>query len=342
MAKILLFGNLGVFYKDRQQSTVVRVSNIAKKLDSYGHSCSIDYAVMHKFGNISNLIDGFDIVIFHRIQGSKQTLFDLKQVAAFLRCKQSHKKVIFDFDDAIFLTYPLITQLILAQSDLVFAGSHYLYEYASRFNRNTYLVPSAVDTDVFKPPIHKAHDKVIIGWHGSVSGHLKNLVSVMPIMQILSNKYDFKFKLLGTAGSAKFQNYFRRLLPNMEFDFGPERWVAYEELPKFMSDIDISISPLLNSSWNTGKCAMKALESMALGIPVVADAVGEHNFVIRNEYNGFLANSAQEWINYLSQLISDGALREKISSNSREFIVQNYSLDSISTKIDNIIKPLEK
>lgn len=339
MAKIVFLGNMGVMRKDQQQSTIVRVTNVARKLEKAGHTCTIVYSLSESIASISEIIKNTDLVFLHRIQFSKLTYVDIKFISALLFSKKFKKKIIFDFDDSIFLTYPLITDIFISCANKVFVGSHYLYDYSVRRKSSTFLIPSAVDTNIFNPSVNaKKNDKIVIGWHGSIFAHLKNLSSILPVIRQIGDRYDVRVKLLGTRGALEIQNYFREKVPNVEFDFGPEEWLSYEKLPLFMSDIDISVSPLLDSPWTRGKCAMKTLESMALGIPVVADSVGEHKYVIKNGTTGFLAANREDWITSLVKLIDDSSLRQEISSNCREFVVKNYSLDAISQKVNKLIQ----
>jgi glycosyltransferase involved in cell wall biosynthesis len=342
MTNISFIGNMGVLHKGNQ-STVIRVKNIKNKLVNYGYTCNFFYTLFEDINYISNIIKQSDIIFFHRIQASNKTSIDWKYLYSFLRSKRYGKKIIFDFDDAIFLSFPIITELLILNSDMVFTGSHYLYNYSAKINSNTFLIPSAVDTEIFKLNLNKKRDNtnIVIGWHGSVEVHIKNLLLIVPVINKLSEKYNLTFKLIGTKGSIKLQEHFKSLMPKVNFDFGPNEWVSYEFLPNYLVDIDISLSPLLENRWNRGKCAMKAIESMALGIPVVASDVGEHNYIFKNGHNGFKARNDKEWLNYLELLINKLDLRDKISKKARKFVEKYYSLNTISFKVKKRIESLE-
>ncbi|MGB5012394.1 MAG: glycosyltransferase, partial [Pyrinomonadaceae bacterium] len=91
------------------------------------------------------------------------------------------KPIVFDFDDAIFLTdtaaanrrfgwakFSGKTSAICRLSDHVIVGNSYLAEYAKQFNQNVTIVPSGVDTVKFIPHKRKRDgNKIIVGWTGS-------------------------------------------------------------------------------------------------------------------------------------------------------------------------------
>jgi len=282
-----------------------------------------------------------DIVVFHRIQASKATVIDPTFLPLFYLSKHYGKKVIFDFDDAIFLTFPVICELCILNAHVVFAGSHFLYFYSKRLNPRTYLVPSSVNAKLFKPRKVNSKNKAnaIISWHGSAIGHFRNIKILKSILSELSKKYDITFRLLGAWNSKTIQEYFRKI-PGIQVDFGPPRWVPYNKFPRFLLDADIGVSPLVDNLWNRGKCAMKALEYMALEKPVVASDVGEHRYIIKNGKNGFLAKTTAEWVVLLSNLIESCDLRKKIGQEARETVVFCYSLNKVSRKIGNILENL--
>jgi glycosyltransferase involved in cell wall biosynthesis len=51
---------------------------------------------------------------------------------------------------------------------------------------------------------------------------------------------------------------------------------------------------------------------MACGVATVMSNVGVNSDIIEHGKNGFLAQTEQEWINYLSILIENSDLRHKI------------------------------
>jgi glycosyltransferase involved in cell wall biosynthesis len=101
---------------------------------------------------------------------------------------------------------------------------------------------------------------------------------------------------------------------------------------------DIGLYPLPNEKWVYGKSGLKALQYMAAGVPVVATAIGTNFRIIENNVNGFLAKTDDEWINYLSQLISDESLRKRIGQKGAEIVENKFSVHANCAAYLKIIK----
>jgi glycosyltransferase involved in cell wall biosynthesis len=90
--------------------------------------------------------------------------------------------------------------------------------------------------------------------------------------------------------------------------------------------LDIGVMPMPDTTWTRGKCAFKAIQYMAMGIPTVASPVGATQDLIQQNHNGFLADSPDQWFQQLQQLICDLDLRWRISLRARQTIEDKYSL----------------
>ena len=79
-------------------------------------------------------------------------------------------------------------------------------------------------------------------------------------------------------------------------------WSPTAEL-QALAEMDIGLMPLDNTPWSRGKCAYKALQYMALGIPTVAQRVGANLGIIEHGVNGLLAGSMDEWLCCIRSLL---------------------------------------
>ena len=76
--------------------------------------------------------------------------------------------------------------------------------------------------------------------------------------------------------------------------------------------------PLPDNAWTRSRCAYKALQYMAAGIPVVADDVGISAAVIGHEQGGLIAEDTSAWTIHLRRLAGDARLREKLGEAGRD------------------------
>lgn len=245
--------------------------------------------------------------------------------------KVFRKKIIYDFDDAIWLTdrnnEPWWLSLIKWRSKVkkicqwshrVSCGNEYLRNYAHQFNTNTIYNPTTIDTSrlhtlASKSGINK--ERITIGWTGSHST-LKYLDALVPVISRLEKKYLIRFLVIADR-----QPY----LPLSTMEFRP--WNPETEIED-LRDIDIGIMPLPDDEWSKGKCGFKALQYMALEIPTVAANVGINPSIIEHGVDGFLATTDREWEECLVSLISDSDLRTSLGKNGRVKVIQRYSVDS--------------
>ena len=245
------------------------------------------------------------------------------------------KKIIYDFDDAIWLTdktnEPRIEKMLRWRTKVasickwsykVSCGNEYLANYARQFNSNVLVNPTTIDTENLHNPrktIKENTGKITIGWTGSHST-LKYLKEIEPVLQYLETKYPHVQILIIADKKPDLQ------LQNLEFI----KWNKETEAED-LSKIDIGIMPLPDDEWSKGKCGFKALQYMAMEIPCVISPVGVNIQIIDHGTNGFLANNDQEWITHLEYLISNQSARVLLGKAGRKKIIENYSVLSNTT-----------
>jgi glycosyltransferase involved in cell wall biosynthesis len=89
---------------------------------------------------------------------------------------------------------------------------------------------------------------------------------------------------------------------------------------------DIGLSPLADTEWERGKCALKALLYMACEVPIIGSPVGIQARIIRESGGGILAASPMEWVNAIEMLSEDAAMRNDMGAKGRKYVEENYSL----------------
>jgi glycosyltransferase involved in cell wall biosynthesis len=248
-----------------------------------------------------------------------------------------HVPILYDFDDAIFLpnvseanqrisflkTPERIAEL-LRLSALVVAGNQFLAAYARQHNKAVEVIPTAVDTDYFVPrrdPAQSNGRDLVVGWIGSPTT-FQYLKTLAPVLSGVSAEHPFTLRVSGAGTAVDF--------PGLRVE--TPAWSLADEVRLF-NTLDIGVYPLNDDDWARGKCGFKAIQCMACGVPVVAQAVGVNREIIRDGENGFLALTPAEWHDKLGRLLTDSRLRARFAREGRKTIEQSYSLRVVAPRL---------
>ena len=277
----------------------------------------------------------YDIVFIQR-----EALF--LGTAIFEKLFSRHTKVIFDFDDAIWLPNvslankkflwlknPSKVKTAIKSAHHIIAGNKYLADYAKQYNNNTTIIPTTIDTNTYKYHLPTNKKQVCIGWTGS-STTIKHLSYILPILETVQKKY-------GNKVCIKIISDIRPSFNNIEFEF--TKWKASSEVEDLL-DIDFGIMPLPDNKWTRGKCGLKALQYMAIGRPAIVSPVGVNTEIVQHNYNGLVANSKEEWLSAISYIIDDYEMRLKLGKNARKTVEQYYSVDANKNKYLEVFNSL--
>jgi glycosyltransferase involved in cell wall biosynthesis len=243
-------------------------------------------------------------------------------------------KIIYDFDDAIWITQKSIPTNIFSKfkcewkikylckwAHKISCGNNYLGEFAKTYNRNVIVMPTCVDT-TNTHNIGKSNygsDFPIVGWTGSHST-LPYLDLILPTIKRLQSDYKFGFIIICD----------RDPLPDIK-NYQFIKWNSTTEISDLLK-IDIGVMPLTKDEWSKGKCGLKIIQYFALGIPAIASSIGVNSEIIDNEINGFLCTTEAEWEKAFISLLTSSSLREKMGKSGREKVEQFYSIKSQKSK----------
>lgn len=239
--------------------------------------------------------------------------------------RRTGRSYVFDFDDALFLgpIHPANrrwawlrsrnrTEETVSGAAAVIAGNTYLAEWALPFNRNVTVIPTSVDTERHTPRPRERKGPVVIGWIGS-STTAPYLHLLDRVLDRLADRPDVELRVIGG-------DYQHRRFPVRQLPYRLE----YE--PGDIASFDIGILPEPDDPWTRGKGALKALLYMATALPVVASRVGVNPEVIIDDVTGFCVATEEDWIERLTLLIDDSALRHTLGAAGRARVEERYSV----------------
>jgi glycosyltransferase involved in cell wall biosynthesis len=244
---------------------------------------------------------------------------------------------VFDMDDAIDLPPPARHggpraarryrrnfEATVERMNLVLCGNR---ELAARLPHDRFeLLPTAIDTRRFRPAEREPASGPVLGWVGH-SDNLPYLERLAGVLRELARRRPGT-RLVVVADRPP-------RLPGIEVEF--RRWRLEEEVSCF-GGIAIGLMPLADDPWTRGKCAFKAIQYMALGIPTVASPVGMNREVIRDGETGFLPADEPAWVAALERLLAEPALAARIGAAGRRTIEERYALDVVSRRLITILR----
>lgn len=246
---------------------------------------------------------------------------------------------IFDFDDAIFVPYkspsngylsylkfPAKTRTICRLAAHVIAGNPYLANYARQTNDRVSIVPTTIDTEKYEVVRREKGEGVpVIGWSGSFST-LQHLDTLRGALQRLARQEQFRLRVIGTP-DYRFEGVEVEALP----------WRSETEVVDLRT-IDIGVMPLPDEQWSRGKCGLKALQYMALGIPTICSPVGVNSDIINDSVNGMLASTEDEWVAKMTELLRNPHLRMKLGAAGRAIVEAKYSAVAQAPRVFEILR----
>lgn len=232
-----------------------------------------------------------------------------------------------EFDDAIHLTPGHGAKLprLWARADLVIVGNRFLRDAARAHARRIEVIPTTLDLGRYEQALELQRGRrdqpaepgapLRVGWIGL--------------------RYNFPFLSELAPALAALPGGATLVVISSGLPQGPE-WagICLEHRPwseateaADLASCDVGIMPLPDTPWARGKCALKLLQCMAAGVPVVASPVGVNADIIRPGENGLLATTGAQWTAAMQALASDPELRSRLGEAGRQTVQAGFSLE---------------
>lgn len=283
--------------------------------------------------------DLFRVISYHYVYVYREAAPVGPPVFEWIIAKLLRKKIIYDFDDAIWI--PVTSEqnkitryfkwfskvgTICRIADKVTVGNEFLGDFARKYNKQVIVIPTVVDTD-------NAHNRLqnqdttqpVVGWTGTFST-LKYLSIAVPALQRLQERMNFTFLVIANKDPE---------LPLKNYRF--IAWDKENEIEDLLK-MHIGLMPLYNNDIEKGKCGFKAIQYMALGIPPVVSPVGVNAEIVRHSINGYVAESESDWENYIERLLKEKELRIAFGKADRVEIENLYSVKATAARFISLFE----
>ncbi|MBK7704103.1 MAG: glycosyltransferase [bacterium] len=241
----------------------------------------------------------------------------------------TRKPRVLDVDDAIWMRRGGGFAARIARGcELVIAGNDYVADWFSRHCPHVAVLPTAVDTERFRPRADigaaNAGGRVVLGWSGT-SSNLSFLSGIEgALARVLRERPCCRLAVCcdkpPQLGS----------LPADRVDYMP--WHPGTEA-EFFRNLDVGLMPLPDDDWTRGKCSYKMLLYLACGVPVVVAPVGMNAQVLAQADVGSGATTQGQWVDALIALTDNPALRRKQGSAGSALVTARYSVAALAPRL---------
>lgn len=240
-----------------------------------------------------------------------------------------------DVDDAVWLARPdgANTMARLGRkAQVVLAGNRYIAEWFAPHARSLHIVPTAIDTDRFRPANMPAETsrRFAVGWTGS-SGNFGYLYEIEKPLDEFLRKHDARLLILAERPPS-----FARLAPQqVEF----RAWSQDIEATA-LQDMDVGLMPLPDREWTRGKCSFKMLQYMSTELPVVVSPVGMNDELLAQGQLGLAARTPADWFDALEWMCTHREAARAMGRTGRQVVLASYSQTVVSRQIAAIFRGL--
>jgi len=208
---------------------------------------------------------------------------------------------------------------LISKCDVVTVTNERLANKIKEFNRSVKIIPNYISKQFLTKRAEKQKrftDDIVLFWSGA-QNHLADLQMLVEPMKILFQKYtNLHLCIVGHNYTDLFP-----FIGKTKLSYVP--WMTLEKYPSAFTWADIGLAPMADNLFNASKSNIRVLELANFGVPIVASDIYAYKETITHAENGFLAANAHEWVLYLSQLIENKELRDRISVEAEKMATGN-------------------
>jgi len=199
-------------------------------------------------------------------------------------------------------------------SNAITVSTPFLRDQLSADNAETHLIRNAIDLRRWEYEEPKDTPNPVVGWVGSTQFRSGDLETVSGTLQQVCKRLGASFMHAGLFGTARHAG---ELAGVPEEIWMTEEGVSILEYPTLFEQIDIGIVPLSDIPFNHAKSAIKGMEYAASGVPFVAQASPEYEWLRTEMGIGITAKKPAHWVKRLLEL-SDADVRIEKAKENRE------------------------
>lgn len=120
-------------------------------------------------------------------------------------------------------------------------------------------------------------------------------------------------------------------------------WVPAEQVPTYLALANAAIYPMNDTLINRCKCAVKLLDLLAAGVPVVADRVGQNSEYIQDGISGLLVNpgDTEAFVVATLRLLRDAGFATQLGKAARECIRNQFAWRRLAENVERVYQGID-
>ena len=332
-----------------------RVSHQYEQFKIAGANCGLVYYL----DVTDNLAERFDIFYIFRCMYTEN-------IKNFVRkAKSLNKTLIYDIDDLVIdpkytdklrfvQNFPasrkkewdkneLLMRDLMLECDAVISPTNKLNEHLSTIMKCSYVWRNKASQYMVTKSneayerYFKADDIVRIGYFsGSLTHNADFDIIKGAILRCLENYDNVHLLLVGDISEIeellKYKN-------KIEI----KKSVRWQKLPKILVQADINLAPLEMSQFNECKSEIKWIEAALVRVPTIASNIGAFKDMINDNETGVLCENTEEaWYQAISKLVECKELREDISKNAYNYVINHCITESEAGEYLQLIDSIDQ
>jgi len=236
-----------------------------------------------------------------------------------------------DIDDAIWLNKSKFSERIAASCHGVIAGNDFIATHYKDHGARVWTIPTSIDSEKWRPARSKRDSKWTVGWTGS-SSNLKYLYLIeKSLAAFLRGRPDVRLLIVCDK-----RPVFKSITAE-HWVFA--RWSPENEV-RLLQMMDVGLMPLADTEWSRGKCALKMIMYMAVGIPSIVSPVGVGKQLVEQNEVGIAAETESEWYDVLNHLHLEQDVASRLGAQGRKLVEDQFSVKENVLKLAAIFRTI--
>jgi glycosyltransferase involved in cell wall biosynthesis len=249
--------------------------------------------------------------------------------------------IVFDLDDADFLDPGQAEQVraCCCGSEAVIAGSRFTADWCGRHNANTTVIWTGSPLPARRAGLRPSRRRPVLAWaHSDALLSPRDAEAAREIVLGVAARTEVEFWMYGVKDPAEASRFVEpvrragapvRLLPYM----------SYGAFLESLTDVAVGLNPQsLSTPYNQGKSFGKVLAYLSSEVATVSSNVLENPRFFRHGVNGMLADTVAEFVEHVTLLLQDRALRERVAEQGYRDFEQDLSSGAAGRQVDRLLR----